>query len=223
MPLKKSTGNMYTWVTHTHTHLGGECQHKCVYCYVDNPRWGRPMRYQGPIRLIEKELNVDYGSGKTIFIENCNDLFASDVPDEFIIKILNHCYKYPANIYVFQSKNPARMLKYELPKGSIIGTTIETNRDIKNLSEAPSPFERMIAMKGTNKIKFLTVEPVLDFDVDILAKWIDNIKPKFLNLGADSKGHNLSEPSYEKIMALTEELKKYGIELREKHNLQRLK
>lgn len=31
MSLKKSTGNMYPWVTHTHTHLGGECSHKCVF------------------------------------------------------------------------------------------------------------------------------------------------------------------------------------------------
>jgi hypothetical protein len=70
--------------------------------------------------------------------------------------------------------------------------------------------------------KFITIEPVLDFDVDILAKWIGDIKPDFINLGADSKNRNLPEPTVEKIMSLVEELKKYDIELREKHNLQRL-
>lgn len=34
MALTKSKGNMYPWVTHTHTHLRGECPHGCRYCYV---------------------------------------------------------------------------------------------------------------------------------------------------------------------------------------------
>ena len=35
MPLVKSTGNMYSWVDCMHTHLGGECPHKCSYCYAN--------------------------------------------------------------------------------------------------------------------------------------------------------------------------------------------
>lgn len=69
----------------------------------------------------------------------------------------------------------------------------------------------------------ITIEPVLDFDVSILVGWIARINPEFLNLGADSKNHHLPEPSVEKIEALIAELKKHGIELREKHNLQRLR
>ena len=224
MSLKKSVGQMYPWVTHTHTHLGGECPHKCVYCYVDNPRWGRPERYQGPLHLIEKEFSVNYGTGKTIFIENCNDLFANDIPNDFIYRIMNHCFRYPRNCYVFQSKNPGRFADWPVaPQGSIFGTTIETNRIIPGISLAPYPEERMEAMVKIKGRKFVTIEPVLDFDVDILASWIDKIQPEFLNLGADSKNHNLPEPTLEKIMDFTEKLKEYGIELREKHNLQRLK
>ena len=80
-------------------------------------------------------------------------------------------------------------------------------------------------MKAMEKIKgrkFVTIEPVMDFDVDILADWIARINPEFLNLGADSKDHHLPEPTMEKIQRLIERLKKYGLELREKHNLQRL-
>ena len=75
----------------------------------------------------------------------------------------------------------------------------------------------------SNFKRFVTIEPVLDFDVDVLASWIANIKPDFVNLGADSKGHDLPEPTVEKIMQFVEKLKSYGIELREKYNLQRLK
>lgn len=226
MSLKKSKGNMYPWISHMHCHLGGECIHACDYCYVNSAPFGRPAKYTGPIRLIEKEFNVNYGTGKTIFIENCNDLFAENVPGEFIARILHHCRRYPTNTYVFQTKNPIRML-YGLeslwPYNSIFGTTIETNRDLpSSISNAPRPHDRMLAMLNIKGRKFVTIEPVLDFDVDILAQWIADIRPEFLNLGADSKGHGLPEPTADKVFALAEKLLEYGIELRQKHNLSRL-
>ena len=216
---------MYPWVTHMHTHLGGECHHKCVYCYVNSFPFGRPDRYKGEIRLIEDEFKVNYGSEKTIFIEHCNDLFSTYVPQEFINKIIMHCLKWPENTYVFQTKNPVRYLTMDalFPESSILGTTIETNRNIQGISKAPCPEERMFAMERLQTMKFVTIEPVLDFDVDILAGWIDRIRPQFLNLGADSKKNNLPEPSVEKVMRFVDKLAEYGIELREKHNLSRLK
>jgi len=225
MRLKESKGNMYPWVTHTHAALGGECPHKCVYCYVDNPRWGRAPKYQGPLRLIETEMKVDFGSGKTIFIENCNDLFAKEVPQNFINRVIHHCLLWPNNTYVFQTKNPARYLTMDslFPDGSILGCTIETNRNTEAISAAPSPKDRAEAMARLKGRKFITIEPVLDFDVQILAAWIARIEPEFLNLGADSKDHNLPEPTVQKIHELVAALGQYGIELREKHNLRRLK
>ena len=224
MSLIKSKGNMYPWVTHTHCHLGGECPHKCIYCYVDHFPYGRPEKYKGDLRLIEKEFEVHYGSGKSIFIENCNDLMAGNTPQDYIDRIVNHCLRYPDNHYVFQTKNPGRYLTMDafFPVGSILGCTIETNRHYK-ISTAPSQEMRMYAMARLKKRKFITIEPVLDFDVDILAAWIDQIRPEFINLGADSKKHNLPEPPHEKIAQFTNKLKEYGIELREKHNLERLK
>lgn len=224
MSLKKSTGNMYPWVTHTHCHLGGECPHKCVYCYVDNPRFGRPERYKGSLRLIESEFDVNYGTGKTIFMENCNDLWANTVPQEFISKIVMHALKWPENNYVWQTKNPARYLTMDalLPNNSLFGCTIETNRHYEWVSKAPSPEERYIHMKALDQRKFITIEPIMDFDLDVLPVWIKEIGPEFVNIGADSKGHNLPEPSKKKVVSLIEGLKYYGIEIREKHNLERL-
>lgn len=230
MPLKESTGNMYPWVSHTHCHLGGQCPHRCVYCYVDHPRWGRPARYQGELRLIEAEFKVKYGSGKTIFVENCNDLFAAEVPHSDIQRVLGHCKEWPDNTYVLQSKNPGRIMSYvpELPPNVVVGATIETNRDMQGISAAPAPTVRMLAMEDFRLRfpgikRFVTIEPVLDFDTEILAAWIDRIRPDFLNLGADSKNHHLPEPTVAKILELAAKLHAYGIELREKHNLKRLK
>lgn len=227
MPLNKTKGNMYSWVTHTHSHLGGECPHKCSYCYVDNPRWGRPARYTGELRLIENEFKVNYGTGKTIFVEHCNDLFAEDVPIKFIYKIFGHCFQYPDNIYVFQTKNPIRYSKIALNLiigNSILGTTIESNRYFPQMKNTPMPFERMRAMERIKEFKkFVTIEPVMDFDVAVLEDWIIKINPEFVNIGADSKGHKLPEPPIEKVHALIDRLQKANIEIREKNNLDRLK
>jgi hypothetical protein len=219
-----------------------------VYCYVDHPRFGRAERYQGQIRIIPDEMKVKYDEKTlrkdggqypgTIFIVHMGDLMAEEVPDYFIEEILKHCRWFPENTYVFQTKNPTRFhcRKFRWPEKSIFGTTIETNRE-DCLSNAPSRFSRMLAMENLQGIpqygetaltigparKFVTIEPVLDFDVGILSDWICRINPEFLNLGADSKNHNLPEPTVEKIQQLVDELKKNGIELREKHNLQRLK
>lgn len=236
MPIKKSQGQMYPWVDAMHTHLGGECSHQCKYCYVDNPRFGRAPRYTGDPRLIEAEFSFAYDEktlkkicGKypaTIFVEHMNDLFAADVPNDFIIRILLHCCTYPENTYVFQSKNTHRLFMMHpfLPPNRIVGTTAESNVDYPDITKAPAVMDRLhwLGLLVEEK-KFVTIEPVLDFDPVILAKMIGTINPWFVNLGADSKGHDLPEPSIEKIEALVEEFKKYKVELREKHNLDRLR
>jgi protein gp37 len=230
MPLNKSKGNMYNWISHTHTHLAGKCPHACLYCSIQDMASVYPNlkeKYSGPLRLIEKEFDVKYGNGKTIFIENCNDLFAEEVLESFILRVLDHCNDWPENTYVFQTKNPARYKAYldYFPPNFILGTTIETNRYYPWISKAPFPvlrYEAMMRLPAMTK-NFITLEPILDFDVNILTSWIKNIHPDFINLGADSKNHGLPEPTVEKIMAFTERLKDYGIDLREKHNLARLK
>lgn len=225
MPLKKSVGNMYDWVTHVHTHLGGECPHKCKYCYVQTNPHGVHPRYKGEPRLIESELNVNYGMPKTIFIEHMQDLFANKL--SWQIKILNHCLEYPENKYVFQTKNPRGVQIYDaIPKGSLFGTTIETNRDTltTGISQAPIPYDRYVGMtklRGFFPI-FVTIEPIMDFDMDILLKWMLDLKPNFINIGADSKGCNLPEPHPDKIKVLICRLEQNNIKVNFKSNLKRI-
>lgn len=228
MALAKSKGNMYFWVSHTHSHLGGRCGHDCKYCYIDSPRWGRHERYEGKIRLIEKEFSVNYGRGKTIFIEHMNDLFAEEVPQDMIDKILEHCCEWQGNTYVFQSKNPKRMADNvdNMPESIILGCTIETNREISDVSNAPTPMARAEAMMQIREDfdieLFVTVEPVLEFDVKELSIMLIDIKPDFLNIGADSKNHELEEPEYSKILELVDVLNENNITVNTKSNMSRL-
>jgi len=234
MSLTKSQGNMYDWVTHTHSHLRGKCSHECEYCYVQALAKRFPnmaKKYSGEIRLDRKELDVNYGKGNLIFVEHMNDLFADAVDDKIVYDILNHCLDFPDSDYVFQTKNPARMLDFigAIPNGSLLGTTIESNRIHSVMGNAPSPFVRMLNMikigeAGENKgIKtFITIEPILAFDLNVFAEMIANCHPHFVNIGADSKDHGLDEPTYDEIMALYEALIDDGIEVRKKINMQRL-
>lgn len=225
MPLKKSTGNMYPWVTHMHTHLGGECLHRCGYCYVQTNPHGVHPRYKGEIRLIESELKVNYGARKTIFIEHMNDLFAEGIPSEIIEPILHHTRIFPRNRYVFQTKNPKRGATFlkQFPADFMMGTTIESNRLYKD-TKAPKPEERYAGLKlFEGHETFLTIEPIMDFDLEVLLAWLKDLWPSFINIGADSKRCNLPEPPKYKIDALLRDIKQTTtIPVKNKSNLSRL-
>ena len=235
MGLVKSHGNMYPWITDMHTHLGGACPHQCRYCYVQAMARKLPnmkRRSTGKPYLVPREFDVAYDTGKNIFIGHLTDLFASDIPDQWIEAILRHCRKYPGNVYTFQSKNPKRFVDFasQYPVDSWFGTTIETNRTdiIRRISKAPAPIDRVIGLimiKNAFDIgpkTFITIEPILDFDLDQLVDLIKTARPDFVNIGADSKKHRLPEPPAEKVAELIEALKKECPEVKIKENLDRL-
>ena len=140
--------------------------------------------------------------------------------------VFEHLARFPGNTYVFQTKNPDRILDHEsrLPQNRMIGTTIETNRQrvLDSVSKAPSVTRRAAAFSLLRGPKFLTVEPILDFDIEELLDLILLAKPDFVNIGADSKRHGLPEPTREKVLALVSRLRARGIAIRKKMNLDRL-
>lgn len=219
---------MYDWISHMHSHLAGVCPHQCKYCYVQKNPFGVSPRYTGALRILEGEFKVNYGSGRTIFIEHMNDMFAKEVRNEWIEKIFAHCNLFSSNNhYVFQTKNPERALEFYkyFPPNSLIGTTIETNRDTSEYSQAPLPFSRykaMVTFARSGFSTFVTIEPIMDFDVEELSRWIRDISPMFINIGADSKKCSLPEPRSEKISQLISWLQANGITIKKKTNLQRL-
>ena len=228
MVLNKSGGQMYP-NTYTINPCGGECTHFCDYCYIKSFK-SPPLKkkYRGEIRLIEKELKENlykYGKGITIFIQSCGDLFAKNIPDDVIHKILIRCNKFDKNTYLFQSKNPKRFKYYfdYFPPKTILGTTIETNRDY-DISKAPLPKERYVDFKNIspyNFIKFVSIEPIMDLDYEIMIEWMTEIRPNYISIGADSKNNGLEEPDEQKIIDLVTGLKEFT-NVRLKSNLRRL-
>jgi len=221
MGLIESKGNMYTWVTHTWNTIKGECPHGCTYCYMK--RWGK----QKPVRFDEKELKTDLGSGNFIFVGSSCDMWADDILDLWIRKTLAVCEKYD-NKYLFQSKNPDRILDYidacVISDKSVVCTTIETNRIYPDImKECPSVINRGEAMNEISGVipTYVTIEPIMDFDLEEMVTIINHCNPVQVNIGADSGNNNLPEPSKEKILALIDELKKFTV-IDQKRNLTRL-
>jgi hypothetical protein len=131
-------------------------------------------------------------------------------------------------VYLFQSKNPGRFFDFkdEFPAKTILGTTIETNRFglINEVSlRVPPVLHRALAMSHlpSRFRKMVSIEPIMDFDLQEMLALISYVKPEFVSIGADSKGHGLKEPSKEKIEKLMERLSHYT-SVYKKENLSRL-
>ena len=227
MALNK-VNNMYDFIgSNTWNPLAGACSHACIYCHVKS-QFHRPAiraKYTGPPRLHEKAFK-SLGKGKLWFVCSQTDLFAYNVPLDDQVTIINHCIKYPENEYFFQTKDPQSIsdLIYkdncQFPEKTIICTTIETNRGY-GISNAPWTRQRASAMMDIPFPKMVTVEPIMDFDIEYMVPLIARCVPFQVNIGADSKKNNLPEPSPEKIRELIKELEKFTT-VKLKSNLKRL-
>lgn len=222
MPLNKRHGNMYPWVTHTWNPIRGHCPHECVYCYMR----GLPV-FHKRLRLVYKELKRNLGEGRVIFIGSSTDMWAWRVNPDWIQSVLEYIAAYPKNVYLFQTKNPRRYYHFKdslKADNVILGTTIETNRTMHLYSQAPPPSERASWLSRMAELGYKTmvsIEPVVECDVPVLARLVYGCQPEFVSIGADSKGHGLPEPSPWQLEALIGACSRFT-EVRPKDNLKRL-
>jgi len=107
----------------------------------------------------------------------------------------------------------------ELQKNS----TIETNRHypeiMNNCVKAEFRAFSFGNIKGIKK--YVTIEPILDFDLIEMVNIIQECEPYQVNIGADSGNNHLPEPSKEKLLQLIKELEKFTV-IHSKRNLNRL-
>jgi DNA repair photolyase len=198
--MKKATGNMYPFVTHTWNPVRGECPYCCIYCYTS--RWGKLP----PLHLDEKVLNENLRENNYIFICSGCDLFNPIIPDEWISKVILHTKKYN-NTYLLHTKNPERALLWEqnITDNHILCVTIETHFECLyrdwSMSRAPQISKRIQALKKWNHRKMITIEPILKFDPSFAEKLL-LCKPEQVNIGANSGKLRLPEPNAQEIESL---------------------
>ena len=212
--LNKQKGNMYEFITHTWNPIKGKCSHDCSYCYMK-----QMVPHNNPPRIAEHEFLTDLGNGNFIFIGSSTDMFAEDIPSQWITRVLDYCKLQHdvgnKNAFLLQSKNPQRFLEFvdhPIAKRCVFGTTIESNRFYPEIMcKAPQIEERVEAMEKMANLGFttmVTAEPLLCFDLEQMLEYIKRCNPKKVNIGRNScRNIELPEPSKEEVKLLIEGLK----------------
>ncbi len=176
-------------------------KHRCQLCYEFKPH----IHFD---RL--KPFNVS--KPKTIFVCSMSDLFGWFIPGRWIMYVLDVCHKSKGPItWFFETKNPARYVSYIdiMPENIILSTTIETNLDIP-VSKAPPTYERYMVMRKIKGCKkHVSIEPIIDFNLEVMVNWIRDIEPVKVTIGFDNYNANLPEPPLEKVIKLKRKLEDF--------------
>lgn len=209
---------MFGFVDETWNPIAMRCKHHCNYCWAaalidgklkETPRY---MELSEP-RLIEAELHRSFKEGTCIFVEDMGDLFGSWIPIEWIAKVFKVIKKFPQTRFLLMTKNPARYISLRdfIPWNVLLGATIETNRDTSEFSQAPPTRQRWEAMLQIDyPHKFISVEPIMDFDLHEFADWLYSIGGlEMVAIGYDNYNHHLPEPSLEKTKELITRLSRF--------------
>lgn len=218
---------MFKSITRTWPIFTG-CRFNCTYCSARSlslHRLSHHPRYADGFRphFNPEVLGWKFKPGEFIFVAYMGDIaFATS---EEVSRILDRIEQFPHTRFLFCSKDPKCYSRWSrrIPDNVVLGTTIETNRD-HGLSLAPSPVTRfgwLTAIRCAHK--FVSIEPVMDFDIDQLIIWIAAIQPEIVEVGADNYHNHLPEPSPEKLEELLIRLRNICPAVVEKDGLERLK
>ena len=161
-----------------------------------------------------------------IFVVAHGDLFGWWVPKDVIERILEVCRSVDKEIWFFETKNPRRYFDFidKFPENTVLSTTIETNREypFRVRGYTPPPVERFHFIHEVRVHSdfpvHVSIEPIMDFDLDIMVRWIRLIKPFKVSVGYDSLHNGLPEPPLEKTLALIKELEKFTVVERKQMN-----
>jgi DNA repair photolyase len=186
--------------------------HRCQQCYDFVPH-------------VHEDRLDKIPSADNVFVSANGDISfcAPEFTRRIIASIKQHNIRCPDKTYLFQSKRPEYFEEFlELfPDNVVLLTTLETNRDAgyESVSKAPVPTERHRQFKALDYArKVVTIEPVMDFDLEVFARWIIELKPEHVWLGFNSKPKQLvlPEPTPEKVRALIRALGKAGVPVKGK-------
>lgn len=201
------------------------CGFDCTYC---KPSFGALLKWVGGMHHCTRcqeylphehpERLSRIPSDKAIFV--CEDGDISFAKPDYMAKVFQAISdpKFAGRTWFVQSKNPKCLEQYLglIPRNTYLVTTLETNRDqgYGEISKAPLPSARFKDFSHLDwEKKIVTVEPVMDFDLEVLRDWIVSISPATVFIGYNSKPDKVSipEPDKMKLLCLIDELEKRDI------------
>jgi protein gp37 len=172
-----STNDNIEWAKWSWNPVTG-CHHGCKYCYARDiaVRFGdkdtpikdrfnytvRRNRFDAPFNTKIPQARLAEPGINNVFVCSMADLFGEWVEAEVIVDILATCKETPQWNYIFLTKNPSRLLNFEFPQNSWVGTTVDINSRVKTAME--------VMPEVRAPVKFISVEPFLeDLDIDDLS------------------------------------------------------
>lgn len=209
MTLNKAKGRMFKSVGWTWNPIIN-CTHGCKYCWAASlrKRWGKPFDKPEIREHFFNDKMPD--DGTWIFVGSMGDVFCNGVPDEWIIKLLGFIKENKAdNVYLLQTKNPNRFPWFinqleEIKHKIVVGTTLETTWDTpwSNAPPTDSRVDYLIYMKRSGFKTFLSLEPIADFNLTTMKRWINDIQPEAIEIGKENYTNITTPPSDRKLLDL---------------------
>lgn len=220
---QKTTVGMYS-ASKKQWNVQAGCYFACSYCKksfqasLKRQKWNCKDCYNYEPHSHPERLDISLPPTSFLeFIFTCSHGDISACENSFFAKIIERVQAEKDKNFLFQSKSPKKAFVrkgIKIPNNVILGTTLETNRaDLcREYTDAPPPEVRYKQLRDIDHpIKMVTIEPVMDFDLDVLLHWISEIKPRLAWLGYDSKNCGLIEPPLEKFKELHWQLGVMGI------------
>jgi len=134
-------------------------------------------------------------------------------PTKNIYKIIEEMIEpNPDTLFFLETKMPSRYgdFIHKLPENVIISTTIESDLTYDNESKAPSCHQRYMIFRDLDwPKKHVSIEPVMDFQLKELCRWIEEINPEIVSAGYDNYNCGLTEPEPEKFYSLVDYLEDF--------------
>lgn len=204
------------------------CKFNCIYCknsfQAQLKRWAKKncqkcydfIPHEHPERL---DIHLP-STGYMQFIFVCPMGDISFCSTEYLKQIVKRMEYWDSRTFLIQSKNPKTFERVEWPDNVILGTTIEADEYYypSKISKAPCPSKRFDDFENIkHPYKMITIEPVMDFGIDVMIHHTKAMNPCMVWLGYDTKKNNLPEPPIEKVKQLHWELSKLGIPVILKH------
>jgi len=204
------------------------CLFECTYCNARKTaltRLKHSPRYKDGFNphLVENVLSRKFKSGDFVFVSYQGDIAFASRP--IIVDLCCRIIEQPEVNFLFCSKSPINYWHWHIywPVNLYLGATIETNRDY-HLTRAPAPLHRYTAMRALDHPKkFISIEPVCDFDLDEMLSWMAEINPQIIEVGADNYHNDLPEPPWDKVERLIKGLEDICPTVVRKVGLERLR
>jgi len=198
-----------------------------------NPRYSKGFQNY---TINDKEFHP-LKENMTYFVCSMGDLWSAGCPEDYRDAVLTflemesfsqnnesipNCPE--TTTLLFLTKNPA-MYRDEWPiarsspnPNYVLGATIETNREKPGHKlwwlNAPTPPERIEEMVRFRELHpharlFLSIEPIMEFDLIDFVDAIRKIQPEWVYIGLDNHHSNLPEPSEREIWELVYQISKF--------------